>query len=92
MRPSLRSKIRRDRHLHPERAQYIECNGNPNSSMNKLLESKYHLSANTAPDFFTYNLDISTFQQSAQQAAIKFKADGDTTINLACDPLLGLAC
>jgi hypothetical protein len=82
----LRSKVRRIGTYIPNVQQYIECNGNPNSSMNKLLASKYHLPASTAPDFFTYNLDISTFQQSAQQAAIKFKADGDTTINLACDP------
>ncbi len=83
---SLRNKIRRIGTYIPNVQQYIECNGNPNSSMNKLLKNRYHLPASTAPDFFTYNLDISTFQQSAQQAAIKFKADGDTTINLACDP------
>ncbi len=82
----LRDKIRKIGTYIPNVQQYIECNGNPNSSMNKLLETKYHLPASTAPDFFTYNLDVSTFQQSAQQAAVKFKADGDTTINLACDP------
>jgi hypothetical protein len=82
----LRSKTRKIGTYIPNSQQYIECNGNPNSSMNKLLTSKYHLPANTAPDFFTYNLDVSTFQTSAQQAAIQFKAAGDTTINLACDP------
>ncbi len=82
----LRDKVRKIATYIPNQQQYIECNGNPNSSMNHLLSNTYHLPASTAPDFFTYNLDVSTFQQSAQQAAIKFKADGDTTVNLACDP------
>jgi hypothetical protein len=83
---SLRDKVRRIGTYIPNEQQYIQCNGNPTSSMNKLLETKYHLPASTAPDFFTYNLDVSTFAQSAAEAAIKFKANGDTTINLACDP------
>lgn len=83
---SLRSQVRKIATYIPNLQQYIQCNGNPNSSMSKLLKSKYHLPASTAPDFFTYNLDVSTFAQSAEEAAVKFKADGDTTINLACDP------
>jgi hypothetical protein len=83
---SLRSQKRKIATYIPNEPQYISCNGNPNSSMSKLLENKYHLPASTAPDFFTYNLDVSTFPQSAEEAAVKFKADGDTTINLACDP------
>ncbi len=83
---SLRDKIRKIGTYIPNLPQYIECNGSPNSSMNKLLKNRYHLPANTAPNFFTYNLDVSTFPQSAEQAAVQFKADGDTTINLACDP------
>ena len=35
---------------------------------------------------FYYNLDISTFQQSAQQAIVQFKAAGVTTVVSACDP------
>jgi ABC-type branched-subunit amino acid transport system substrate-binding protein len=36
--------------------------------------------------FFHYDLDISTFAQSAQQAMVQFKAAGVTTVVLACDP------
>ena len=41
-----------------------------------------------ASDFvkFDYGLDISTFSQSAQQAIVQFKAEGVTTVILACDP------
>ena len=40
---------------------------------------------------FDYNLDISTFQQSAQQAVIQFKAPGVTTVICSADPFsLGL--
>ena len=38
-------------------------------------------------DQYNYSLDVSTWPQSAQSAMVKFAADGDTTVLLACDPL-----
>jgi ABC-type branched-subunit amino acid transport system substrate-binding protein len=49
------------------------------------MESTYHQPSSSVNDF-TYGLDISTFQQSAQQAIVQFKAAGDTTVITACDP------
>lgn len=49
-----------------------------------LLEKKYHANPKDI-HVFTYGLDISTFQTSAQQAIVQFKAEGVTTIVTACD-------
>ena len=65
----------------PDVPSYLSCTSNAL----KLLTTKYHL---PSADFtkFAYGLDISTFQQSAQQAIVQFKAEGVTTVILACDP------
>jgi len=66
----------------PNVKQYASCTANGTS----LLENKYHVPASQIAAPFYYNLDISTFQQSAQQAIVQFKAAGVTTVLLACDP------
>jgi len=65
----------------PGLPSYLSCTSNAL----KLLTTKYHV---PSADFtkFAYGLDISTFQQSAQQAIVQFKAEGVTTVILACDP------
>jgi len=89
--PNLRNSVRVIGTFIPNVPSYINCNGSPNALENKLLETKYHVPASQISQFFHYNLDISTFQQSAQQAIVQFKAAGVTTIVLACDPFsLGL--
>jgi hypothetical protein len=84
--PSLQSSVRKFGTFIPNVPSYINCNGSPNSLEVKILESKYHLPSSQINQFFHYDLDISTFQQSAQQAIIQFKAAGVTTIILANDP------
>jgi hypothetical protein len=54
------------------------------SENKNLLIKKYHLQAKDW-HVFTYGLDIATFQTSAQQAIVAFKAAGVTTIVTACD-------
>lgn len=51
----------------------------------QTMEQKYHVPAAQVSTVFTYGLDISTFQQSVQQAIVQFKAAGVTTIVTACD-------
>jgi len=51
----------------------------------QTMEQKYHIPASQVDTEFTYGLDISTFQQSVQQAIVQFKAAGVTTIITACD-------
>jgi hypothetical protein len=84
--PTLQSSVRKFGTYIPNVPSYINCNGNPNSLLSKLLETKYHVPASQINQFFHYDLDISTFQQSAQQAVVQFKAAGVTTVILACDP------
>ncbi len=79
---SLRSKVRTFGTYVPNLPEYIEC---ANQFQNEM-KTKYHVPANTFSTVFTYNLDISTFQQSAQQAIVQFKAAGVTSIIAACDP------
>jgi hypothetical protein len=77
----LTSKTRKFGTYVPNVPSYLTCTQNALH----LLETKYHLPAS---DFtkFDYNLDIATFQQQAQEAIVQFKAEGVTTVILACDP------
>jgi hypothetical protein len=83
---ALKSKVRKFGTYIPNVNSYIGCNGSPSSTEVKLLTTKYHVPLSAVDTFFHYNLDISTFAQSAQQAMVQFKAAGVTTIVLACDP------
>ena len=80
--PTLQGETRKIGTFVPNVAQYIQCTKNATS----LLEGKYHVPASQIAQPFYYNLDISTFQQSAQQAIVQFKAAGVTTVILASDP------
>lgn len=80
--PSLQKKTRKLGTYIPNLPQYLTCNKMTQSE----LESKYHVAGVTDSVSFTYGLDISTFQQSAQQAMVQFKAAGVTTVVAACDP------
>jgi hypothetical protein len=71
--------------------QYLRCNAGASSSFGHQITTKYHVPASAVSTSFKYDLDISTFQQSAQQAMIQFKAAGVTTVVLACDPFSALA-
>lgn len=84
--PSLRTSVRKFGTFIPNVDSYIGCNGKSTSTEVKLLTSKYHVPKSAVDTFFHYNLDIATFQQSATQAIIQFKAAHVTTIVLACDP------
>jgi len=66
----------------PNLPAYTDCTNQFISQM----ESQYHQPASSVNQVFTYGLDISTFQQNAQQAIVQFKARGVTTVVTACDP------
>lgn len=83
---TLKGKVRKFGTFIPNVDSYIGCNGSSSSTEVKILESKYHMPSSEIDTFFHYNLDIATFQQSAEQAIVQFKAAGVTTIILACDP------
>jgi len=77
----LQGKVRKFASYVPNLPSYLTCTQN----FVNLVQKKYHGS----PSLFTkfaYGLDISTFQQQAQQAIVQFKAAGVTTVILACDP------
>ncbi len=80
--PTLQTETRKFGTYVPNLAPYISCTKRSIS----LLENKYHVPASQIAPSFYYNLDIATFTQSAQQAVVQFKADGVTTVVLACDP------
>ena len=80
--PALQAETRKIGTFVPNVEQYIQCTKNGTN----LLENKYHVPASQIATPFYYNLDISTFQQSAQQAIVQFKAAGVTTVILASDP------
>jgi hypothetical protein len=84
--PSLRTKTRKFGTYLPNLAPYIHCNGSVGSGFSQVLAQRFHVPKSTYDTNFTYNLDISTFAQSAQQAILQFKAAGVTTVVLACDP------
>jgi hypothetical protein len=79
--PALQGKIRKFGTYVPNVPAYLNCTQNGI----RILEGKYHVPASDLTKF-TYGLDISTFNQSAQQAIVQFKAAGVTTVVLACDP------
>ncbi len=83
---SLRTKTRRFGTYLPNLTPYIECNGSTTSGFAQVMSRRYHVPPSTFSSSFRYNLDISTFTQSAQQAILQFKAAGVTTVVLACDP------
>jgi hypothetical protein len=88
---TLQSSVRKFGTFIPNVDSFIGCNGEASSTEVKLLTTKYHVPLSAVDTFFHYDLDISTFAQSAQQAIVQFKAAGVTTIVLACDPFsLGL--
>ena len=82
---SLKTKTRKFGVYVPNLPPYEHCNAGANSIFGKAMISKYHVPASQVSTSFRYGLDISTFQQSAQQAVIQFKAAGVTTVVLACD-------
>jgi hypothetical protein len=81
--PVLRNSVRKFGTYVPNLPQYGRC---VNISRNDLA-TKYHVPTSAQGPIFTYGLDISTFQQSAQQAIVQFKAAGVTTVIAACDPV-----
>ena len=66
----------------PNLPAYTDCTNQFISQM----QTQYHVPVGNINHVFTYGLDISTFQQSAQQAMVQFKAAGVTTVVTACDP------
>jgi len=84
--PALKNDVRKIGTIVPNVNSYIRCGGSPSSIEGKLLTTKYHVPLSAINTFFRYNLDIATYQQSAQQAVVQFKAAGVTTIQLAVDP------
>jgi len=78
---SLRDKVRKFGTYVPNVPSYLSCTQN----FLKVEAQKYHVPSS---DFtkFAYELDIATFQQQAQEAIVQFKAQGVTTVILACDP------
>ena len=85
--PTLKDQVRKFAAFVPNVPQYLGCA----KEFNNLAENKYHLNKSELSPSFDYNLDIATFQQSAQQAVIQFKAAGVTTVICSADPFsLGL--
>jgi hypothetical protein len=81
--PSLRASTRKFGTYTPNLPQYGNCTNIAKTDST----NKYHVPAAQQGPVFTYGLDISTFQQSAQQAIVQFKAAGVTTVIAACDPV-----
>jgi hypothetical protein len=85
--PTLKDQVRKFAAFVPNVPQYLDCT----KSFVHLVQSKYHMKKSELSPSFDYNLDIATFQQSAQQAIIQFKAAGVTTVICSADPFsLGL--
>jgi hypothetical protein len=85
--PNLKDQVRKFAAFVPNVPQYLGCA----KYFINLVENKYHMNKSELAPSFNYNLDISTFQQSAQQAVIQFKAAGVTTVICSADPFsLGL--
>ncbi len=85
--PTLKDQVRKFAAFVPNVSQYLNCT----KDFVNLLEHKYHVNKSELSPSFDYNLDIATFQQSAQQAIIQFKAAGVTTVICSADPFsLGL--
>ena len=85
--PTLKDQVRKFAAFVPNVSQYLNCT----KDFVNLVENKYHVNKSELSPSFDYNLDIATFQQSAQQAIIQFKAAGVTTVICSADPFsLGL--
>ena len=85
--PTLKDQVRKFAAFVPNVSQYLNCS----KDFVDLVENKYHINKSEISPSFDYNLDIATFQQSAQQAIIQFKAAGVTTVICSADPFsLGL--
>jgi hypothetical protein len=85
--PTLKDQVRKFAAFVPNVPQYLDCT----KDFINLVENKYHMNKSEISPSFDYNLDIATFQQSAQQAIIQFKAAGVTTVICSADPFsLGL--
>jgi hypothetical protein len=85
--PTLKDQTRKFAAFVPNVSQYLNCT----KAFVNLVENKYHVNKSELSPSFDYNLDIATFQQSAQQAIIQFKAAGVTTVICSADPFsLGL--
>jgi hypothetical protein len=83
----IQAKTRKFAAFVPNVPQYLDCL----QTFLGLAENKYHMAKSALAPSFNYNLDIATFQQSAQQAIIQFKAAGVTTVICSSDPYsLGL--
>jgi hypothetical protein len=80
--PALRTETRKFGGYTPNVGAYIACSKN----FANIVENKYHVPAAAISTHFFYDLDIATFQQSAQQAIVQFKAAGVTTVIIASDP------
>lgn len=65
----------------PDVETYLSCN----DRTLRLLREKYDI--DTTSERITYALDISRFAEQASRAILQFKADGVTTIVMACDPI-----
>ena len=66
----------------PNNAGYQSCT----NYFRSLGVQKYHEASNRYEQY-NYALNISTFPEDAQNAMVKFAADHDTTIVMACDPI-----
>ena len=80
--PALRTETRKFGSYTPNVGAYIKCGTN----FANIIENKYHVPASAINTHFYYDLDIATFQQSAQEAIVQFKAAGVTTVVIASDP------
>ncbi len=79
--PSLRGETRKFGSYFPDVPAYLTCAKN----FAKIITTKYHLPLSDFVEY-TYSPDIATFQQSAQQAIVQFKAEGVTTVIIGADP------
>jgi hypothetical protein len=79
---SLRTKTRKLGIYIPNNPPYQHC---AQVYFNAIVNQD-HVPADQVNTKFDYGLDISTFQQSAEQAILQFKAAGVTSVVLACDP------
>ena len=70
----------------PTNPGYQEC-ADTVDRVQKIDEQQYGVSSKRF-DRYNYPLDISQWPQDAQAAATQFAADQDTTVVLACDPLI----
>jgi hypothetical protein len=83
--PTMQTETRKFAAFVPAVKQYQTCTTN----FDHLMTNKYHVPSSALAPAFFYTPDISTFQQSAQQAIVQFKAAGVTTVIISSDPYSG---